>query len=942
MALATLSILEILMLSGVRARFLASVALFGCMMMSGSAAVAQSTGTGKIVGRIIDAATGQGLPETQVSVVGPQLGALSGVDGRFTINAVPAGTVTLQVRRIGYASKTVTGILMDAGKTLEQDISLQGAAVSLAATTVTASVERGSVSNALDAQRTAAGVVNSVTAEQIAKSPDGNAAQAVQRVSGVTVQDNKFVFVRGLGERYTTSSLNGARLPSPEPEKRTVPLDMFPAGLVQTITTIKTFTPDQQGDFAGALVDIKTREFPARRAATLNIGTGMEAGATSTGLLTPQRSGGEGFAMVNSGRDIPSLIKSAGNLIGLNLSQGDKNLLISQFRNAWTPSIKNGSPLLNGSASIGGNQPIFGHRLGYLISGTISSGTDLKSEQVRALADRGNVKGSTLEIDRFSGTTSQQSVLWGGLTNLSTMIGSSSRISFNGLYNRTADNTAREEAGIFSNDGTFAKITRMQYVERSVQSLQLSGDHQFGTRHRIEWAATSSGVRRYEPDKSEFIQVLEKDTPSSAGVYRWFSGGSGGAVRTFSELHERSGEGSAKYALSFGPAGMQNTVTVGGLYRTTNRTTDNRAFNISGHGLNNTIRELPAEQLFDGRYTQTGSALFDIAPLSQGGAYDAHDTLTAGFAMAEIPLGSRFRLIGGARYESDRLRVNAVSTLGNPVNTTKRWNDVLPSLALNVRLSESQQLRLSGSRTLARPEYRELSPIIGRDVVGGDDVQGNENLERTNVTNMDLRWEWYPRAGEIVSVGVFTKNFVNPIERVYRASSSARQIVYVNGDKAEDYGVELELRKGLDFLSGSLSPLAVFSNLTVMHSQVHLNATTGTSQTNLNRAMVGQAPYVLNAGLTYSSGSGNTTATLLFNKVGERIDVAGESPLPDVVLQSRNVLDFSVRVGISGAITLRADLRNLLDAPYESVQGTVIRDHYLTGRTVQAGLQIRR
>jgi len=201
--------------------------------------------TGRIVGRILDAGTGQGLTDVGIQVVGTTLGASSGIDGRYTLPPIPAGTVTIQVRRLGYQPKTVTGIILGAGKTIEQNITMEAATITLAAQVVTASAERGSVSEALDAQRTATGVVSSITSEQISRSPDGDAAQAVQRVSGVTVQGGKYVFVRGLGERYTTTQLNGTRLPSPEPEKRVVPLDLFPSGLLQTITTQKTFTPDQ-------------------------------------------------------------------------------------------------------------------------------------------------------------------------------------------------------------------------------------------------------------------------------------------------------------------------------------------------------------------------------------------------------------------------------------------------------------------------------------------------------------------------------------------------------------------------------------------------------------------------------------------------------------------------------------------------------------------------
>jgi len=203
--------------------------------------------TGRIVGQIIDAANGQGLSDAGIQIVGTTLGTSSAIEGRYVIPNVPAGTVTIQVRRLGYAPKTVTGILLDAGQVLEQNITLQAATVKLQVVQTTAANERGTVNEALDQQRTATGIVSSVTAEQITKSPDSDAAQAVQRVSGVTVQDGRYVFVRGLGERYTTASLNGARIPSPEPERRVVPLDLFPSALLQSITTSKTFTPDQPG-----------------------------------------------------------------------------------------------------------------------------------------------------------------------------------------------------------------------------------------------------------------------------------------------------------------------------------------------------------------------------------------------------------------------------------------------------------------------------------------------------------------------------------------------------------------------------------------------------------------------------------------------------------------------------------------------------------------------
>ena len=927
----------------VRARFVRSVIVAGiaCVAAAGRLAAQQPTAdapkqrTGRIVGRIIDATTGQGLADVGVQVVGTTLGTTSAIEGRYSVPGIPAGTVTIQVRRLGYAPKTVTGILLDAGQTLEQSITMQPATVRLEAVQTTASSERGSVNEALDQQRTATGIVSSVTAEQITKSPDSDAAQAVQRVSGVTVQDGKYVFVRGLGERYTTASLNGTRIPSPEPEKRVVPLDLFPSGLLQTITTSKTFTPDLSGDFSGAQVDIRTREFPARRQITYTVTSGFNSGTTGSTVLTAPRAGGERLAWVSNKRNLPWLVASVGNFQRVNLNQGDKNLLINTFRNSWSPLMERAQPNVSSSLSVGGNDAVFGHRVGYLVSGTYSLSQDEKNNQVRALADRGSTAGSTREMDRFEGTTGSSSVLWGGLLNLSTLIGPNTRLMLNNTYNRTADNDARSEIGSIESDGIRAQIDRLQYVERSVRSNQLAAEHQFGTRHRLDWSATSSAVTRDEPDRSEFVSVLD---PAAPGEKLWLNTGNQGAVRTFTTLDESSAEGRLNYQYTFAWRGREHSVKAGGLYRSTDRDADARAFSISAAGLRESVRALAPEQLFDGRFSQGSMPVFDLAPLGQGGSYSAEDRLSAAFAMMEIGLADRFRLIAGARFEHDKLGVDAQSTLGSPVSTNKDWTDVLPSAALNVRLTDAQSLRLSVSRTLSRPEYRELSPVISRDVIGGDNLQGDPNLERTRIANADVRWEWYPNSGEVVSVAVFGKRFDNPIERVYRAvgGSTARTVFYLNADGADNYGVELELRKNMGALTSALAPFTLFSNATLMESRIKLGETTA-SATNKNRRMVGQAPYVVNGGLTYATRSGATTATLLVNRTGERIDAAGDQPLPDVIEKPRTALDFSMRFPLRNSLSGRLDAKNLLDAPFETVQGTVTRESFKTGRVVQLG-----
>ncbi|MDZ7632336.1 MAG: TonB-dependent receptor [Gemmatimonadaceae bacterium] len=266
-----------------------------------------------------------------------------------------------------------------------------------------------------------------------------------------------------------------------------------------------------------------------------------------------------------------------------------------------------------------------------------------------------------------------------------------------------------------------------------------------------------------------------------------------------------------------------------------------------------------------------------------------------------------------------------------------KFNDVLPSLAVTVKASDNQNVRFSVSQTLARPEYRELAPLQFRDVLGGDNYLGNADLVRSLIRNADIRWEWFPSRSEVFSVSLFGKQFDNPIERIYLGTSGTRIVSYQNAEKATNVGVELEARTGLGKLASALENVSLFTNATFMQSEITLRQGNA-SVTNGNRAMVGQAPYMVNAGVTWNSLSGATSATLLYNTVGPRIIDAGVVPLPDVKEQARNVVDFSLRFPVAGSFSGRFDAKNLLDAQYRILQGPVTRESYYVGRTVSLGL----
>jgi outer membrane receptor protein involved in Fe transport len=885
--------------------------------------------TGRLVGRILTSEGGAAIPGARVEVVGTALRGEAAVDGHYAIDGVPAGGTTIRVVAIGFSPKTVTGVVIGADDVVEQDVVLSQTVVELSELTVTASAASGSVSAALDEQRNSVAIVNSVSSEQIAKSPDGDAAQAMGRVSGATVQDGKYVFVRGLGDRYTQASLNGARIPSPESERKVVPLDLFPSSLLSAITTAKTFTPDQPGDFTGASVNIRTKEFPGRRFLAFSASTGLNTAVTGSSTFFAPSEGGDWLALGASDRALPGQLAQTD--FSSELSAGQANTLINGLRNVWTPVTGSGTPNGSFALSTGGYLPTGGAGISYLLSGTYSTSTEIRADQTRALAAAVS-SGEAEERDRYVGTTGLRSVLWGGIANLSTTIGSHTKVSLNNTYNRTADNEGRREFGTSENLGVPLRIDRLRYIERHVHSSSLGLTHELGGgRLRIDWGATFSGVSRSEPDRSEVVYSNEGSEPY------WYGFSNEAAVRTFARLTEESYEGNANFQLALGDTWAGQFLRVGGLYRETNRDAGTDVYSLSlGQFLPDGANSQDPEALFGGAYTGDGDEFFRITPLGQGGSYTASDRLAAGYAMVVLPIGRRFDLIAGARVEHSQVAVSSASTDGTPSVADPEYTDVLPSVALTWRTTGNTTLRLSASRTLSRPEYRELSPIIFREVIGFDAVRGNPDLQRALVQNYDLRWEFYPNRGEILSVGVFAKRFDRPIERVYQGTSGTRIITYVNALGANNYGIELEARKELGSLGGPFRPLSVFANATIMRSSIEIDPEAG-AITNTDRGMVGQAPYVVNAGLTWTHPSAVASATLLYNRIGERISEAGETPLPDVVIRPRDVLDLSLRFPISGALAGRLDAKNLLDAEYVTSQGSVVRESYRAGRVLSIG-----
>ena len=495
---------------------------------------------------------------------------------------------------------------------------------------------------------------------------------------------------------------------------------------------------------------------------------------------------------------------------------------------------------------------------------------------------------------------------------------------------RSADNEARTDRGFDENLGDSIARTTLRYVERGVATVTGAGEHQLGERNKTSWAATYAKTGRREPDRSDVVYAR-----NNTGQYTLLSS-LDGARRLYFDLAETNNTAQLDHTITIGEVANQNTFKVGAYARSTDRRADAPIYAFLSRAADD-VRSQQPNVIFGADQACANCNLINVQPVGQAGSYTAEDRTVAGYFMSDWGLGSRVRVIAGARVESADITVNA-STQGGFTSSANLDNtDVLPSLLVNTKLTETQNLRFGLTRTLARPEYRELAPVTFRDVLGGVSVTGNDQLRRSLIDNVDLRWEMFPNPGEVLSIGVFAKRFDSPIERIEQATSGAYQARFQNALSAVNAGVELELRKQLGFLGGWAEPLTGFSNVTLMSSSVDLDTLGGLTVTDRTRRLVGQAPYVVNAGMTYSSLSGSTNATILYNVVGERIQAAGVVPLPNIVEKPRQMVDLSLRFPVMGSLSARVDARNLLDARYRFMQGNLEREGYNAGRTFSVG-----
>lgn len=909
-------------------------------------------GRGTITGTVLDLSNGNPLTRATIKIIeGGNGGCYSNTSGNYTLPKLAPGRYTIKVVYAGYEEKIIAGIVVGDGASVRQDISLRTAKGTVV--TVTAQANQQSENAVLLERRRSNSLDDAISAQEIARAPASNAGDAMRRVTGVSVVGNKYIIVRGLSERYSATELNGVNLPSPEPEKKVVPFDLFPSSMISRLTTVKTFTPDNPGDFAGGLVKITTKDYPESFLFGFSAGTSLNSQSIGSDAIGYQGGSTDYLGIDDGTRALPSNLET-----GRRATVAEQADLLRRFsNNVWTPRPASVPLGQSWNLTLGDKYDI-GIPIGFLLSGSYANSADFRIENQAYPLLSSTAGKHDLRYD-YTAERAEVSTLWGGLMSLSAELAPEHKISLKTIYNHTSDDESRRVTGLY-NQSTTGDIlyTRLRFLERSLFSVNLSGVHQFEeiANTRLEWRGSFSEADRHEPDNRSATYLKGFDDQSS---YRFVNNFGSNNGRFFSDLADRESSlgADATVPVDLGGAGPIR-VKLGGLGRFRSRDFSARRFAFTTTTNDPAITELQPELLFTPEHIEKGEIVFNDETLSTD-RYDANETIAAGYGMIDLPLGGGLRLVAGARFENWNIRLGSINPLNDVRDTSQKVDrsksDILPSVNFIYSLDQEMNLRGSFTQTLARPEFRELAPFRFDDY--RQSTYGNPALQPTKITNYDVRWEWFPAPGEVIAVGGFLKKFIDPIEQMYLIGGSGIAVEPANANSAQSLGAEFEVRKGLGFIASSFENFGLGLNLTLVSSEVSFTPGefvqvfdgvaiipySASVLTNATRPLQGQSPYVVNFNLGYENPDLGTSLTLLVNAFGRRLAYVGTEGIPDTYEQSRTTLDFTAAQQLPLGLQLRLSAKNLLDdevlLSQEFSTGDIIRtESYHTGRSISLGL----
>ena len=890
--------------------------------LAAQGALAQSGQTTRVAGTVRDDANAIPIPGASVEVAGTGQVAYTDVDGRYVVD-LPPGDHEITIAVEGFQAKTIR-VAAGGPKNLIVDVALSmaGYAEQVTVTAEAIDVATSTAEAQLNIRKNAQVISDNMGAQEMKANADGDAAGAMQRITGVSVVNNSYVFVRGLGERYSNTTLNGSVIPTTEPDKKVVPLDLFPSGLLSSVSVVKSYTPDRSADFAGGLVEVVPLQFPNQPVFDASFSFGFNSLTMGKDVNSYDGSPSDWRGFDDGTRALPSAVPADEKVIrggiytpNVGVLRSDLEAIGKLFDDNWALTNKGTKPDLSGSLTFGRR---FG-KLGLLLSYTQSYEERHNQEQQTfyRTSETGLSPFSDYDFDYAT-----QTAKLGAIGNFAYQLSPNHRMSWENFYVRTGKDEARTFAGYNSDIATDIRNQRFFWIEEGLVTTGIKGEHfftQMGNSH-FDWRATFAGADRDEPDLREVLYERNGDKYV-------LSNQSQSGFRMFNTLHDDTNDGSVNWSIARSIKNRPAQFKFGAQYINRTRDFNSRQFRFVAINTTGLDLSAPPGVLFA---KDNIGPHFEIKEQTRTtDTYTADQTTIAGYAMADLVLGARMPGIGGVRIEDFDQMVDTYDAFdyeGDPeiIRAHIKKTDVFPTVNFVYSPRPDQNLRIGFSQTVNRPEFRELAPFEFTDIVGGRAVVGNPDLQRALIQNYDVRYEAFPDAEEVLAASFFYKNFNSPIERIVEPTAQLRTS-FTNAENARNFGFELEARKKIGRYA------VVGANYTWVDSKITLSPAGTHVQTSLVRPLAGQSENLLN--VTGEVRNDMASVRVLYSFIGARISDVGSFGLPDIIEDGRGQLDLVFSYRLFERLDVRVSAQNLTDEIYQLNQGGELQQSFKLGRT---------
>ncbi len=793
------------------------------------------------------------------------------IEGRYTVSAEFGKKYTISFSYVGYAEKNINDVTLSRATEDEVlDVMLEEAGKALETVTVRSNARagaRGETVNAMIAfQKNTNTVASVVSAEAIRRSPDRNTGEVIKRTPGASLQEGKFLIIRGLADRYNQAMLNGILLTSTEPDRKTFSFDLIPAAMIDNVVINKAFVPELPGEWAGGLIQVNTKDIPTKSFFNIQLGVGYNTATTGKDFYTEKRGKLDWLGIDDGARNIPASFPTKYNFDILNAAQ--KTALGKTMDNRWVAEKINAGPNLNFQTNGGFVSTLFGKKLGGSLSINYLRTSNFYDNPNRLAIP--NSAGGTDDEYNYNDKIYDQNTAVGALASLSLQINNLNKISLKSIANVNTMNRVLEREGInITSVNPYISGTEFTYRQNTFFTNQISGEHGLMASLKLKWYGSFTILDGYVPDQRRILFAKTNSAdPYRLIISNTLSQSTGSRVYQSLSDYVYTGGGDLTYTMAKG-----HTIKAGYMIQVKDRFFDARLFSIYLPRDNDALRLQPAGQVFAASNFGDGAAnstLFAFDALKGSTfRYMANTILNAGYLQFDNELADKLRLVWGLRVENYDQLIGSVKKW-DPRHTYSKVTDFLPGINATYKVNPKTNIRLSGSQTVIRPELRELASLNIYDFELNASVQGNPALKRTKVTNLDLRYELYPSSGETFSIGVFYKHFKDPIEAVFEPGiGGSSTFNYQNAEKATVYGVELEIRK-------RLASTGALKNFTIQGNFSYIKSAVADTALKIDRALQGQSGFLANAGLMYDSEEKGFNATLLFNQIGNRIATIGK------------------------------------------------------------------